>query len=301
MPGSTSRSIRSRASSFPRDRCRSTARSPPPAATCALRSRSSSTSASICSLRRVKSSVCSTWLCRSAIDVSLMRASERLGMLVRVNRNRLLLLGAALGAAAVVVVVVILVAGTGKNSAAEQTTTTASTQTTPAAKNALAGVPQEGDTLGKASAPVTLTVFEDPQCPFCRQWNIDTLPTVVDELRADGPGEARLSRDRDHRPELDPGPARDLRGRRAEQALEHGRGALPAPGRGEQRLDHARRDPLVRSRDRRRPGQAGRRSEVARRHGKAPRGGEGSEQRAQCRARRPSSLASRSACRSSSR
>jgi protein-disulfide isomerase len=97
-----------------------------------------------------------------------------------VNRNRLLLLGAALGAAAVVVVVVILVAGTGKNSAAEQTTTTASTQTTPAAKNTLAGVPQAGDTLGKASAAVTLTVFEDPQCPFCRQWNVDTLPTVVE-------------------------------------------------------------------------------------------------------------------------
>jgi len=31
-----------------------------------------------------------------------------------------------------------------------------------------------------STAPVTLTVFEDPQCPFCRQWNVDTLPTVVD-------------------------------------------------------------------------------------------------------------------------
>ena len=79
------------------------------------------------------------------------------------------------------VVVVILVAGTGKKATAEPTTTTSTqTQTTPAAKSTFAGVPQVGDTLGKASAPVTLTVYEDPQCPFCRQWNIDTLPTVVE-------------------------------------------------------------------------------------------------------------------------
>src|SRR3954463_7492943 len=47
VSGSTSRSIRSRAVSFPRERCRSTARCPPPRATCAVRSRSSATSPSI--------------------------------------------------------------------------------------------------------------------------------------------------------------------------------------------------------------------------------------------------------------
>jgi protein-disulfide isomerase len=93
-----------------------------------------------------------------------------------VNRNRLLLLGAALGAAVVVVVLVIVV-GTGGSSSSAATSTSATPAVT--AANLFSGIPQHGDTLGKASAPVALSVYEDPQCPFCRQWNIDTLPTVV--------------------------------------------------------------------------------------------------------------------------
>ena len=92
------------------------------------------------------------------------------------NRNRLLLLVAALGAAAIVAVVLILVAGN------NSTTSPTTTATTVAPSKSLAGIPQHGDTLGKPSAPATLIVYEDPQCPFCRGWNVDTLPTVVNQF-----------------------------------------------------------------------------------------------------------------------
>ena len=99
------------------------------------------------------------------------------------NRNRLILVAAAVGAAALVAGVLILVAG--KSSSSTVTTTTATTATTATTKTAaslFAGIPQHGDMLGKATAPVTLIVYEDPQCPFCRNWNVETLPTVIDQF-----------------------------------------------------------------------------------------------------------------------
>jgi len=99
-------------------------------------------------------------------------------MLGGVNRNRLILVGAAVGAAGLLAVVLILVAGKSSNA----TSTTTATTTPTSVSSLLAGIPQHGDTLGKASAPVKLIVYEDPQCPFCRNWNVQTLPTVIDQF-----------------------------------------------------------------------------------------------------------------------
>src|SRR5690349_7512415 len=46
--------------------------------------------------------------------------------------------------------------------------------------NALfAVVPQSGTTLGNPKAPASLVVFADLQCPFCRQYDLNAVPTVV--------------------------------------------------------------------------------------------------------------------------
>jgi protein-disulfide isomerase len=94
-----------------------------------------------------------------------------------VKRRRLLLLGAAIGAAAVVAVVLIVVVSGGSSESGASTTSADTTGSPPS--SSLAGIPQHGATLGNPNAPATLVVYEDPQCPFCRQWNVDTLPTVL--------------------------------------------------------------------------------------------------------------------------
>jgi len=52
------------------------------------------------------------------------------------------------------------------------------------------GVPQLGDRLGEADAPVTIQIFSDIQCGSCDEQFLATVPDLVDDLVR--PGEAKL-------------------------------------------------------------------------------------------------------------
>lgn len=83
------------------------------------------------------------------------------------RKQRLWLLGGVVAAAAVIVIVLVLVlsggGAKGKGGGA----------------GLLAGIPEQGITLGNPNAPVTLVEFGDLKCPSCRAYSQTAFPALV--------------------------------------------------------------------------------------------------------------------------
>jgi protein-disulfide isomerase len=95
-----------------------------------------------------------------------------------IRSNRLIQLAALLGVAVVIVIAAILISSGGDKNTSS-TAATGGVKDTAQVNRLLAGIPQSGITLGKASAPVTIAEFVDPQCPFCRDFAVNELPQVI--------------------------------------------------------------------------------------------------------------------------
>jgi protein-disulfide isomerase len=52
------------------------------------------------------------------------------------------------------------------------------------------GIPQNLNVLGNPNAPVTMIEFADLQCPFCREYTLNALPTIVEQYVR--PGKVKL-------------------------------------------------------------------------------------------------------------
>jgi protein-disulfide isomerase len=90
------------------------------------------------------------------------------------RRNPLVLLGVALAIALVVVVVLVAASSGG-----DEDEPTAPRAPATADRGVLQGIPQDGAALGDSKAPLTLREFADLQCPFCRDFAVQTFPSIV--------------------------------------------------------------------------------------------------------------------------
>lgn len=93
------------------------------------------------------------------------------------RRQRLWILGGVLALAVVVVVVIALSASGGNDTPAKKAGEIIPGQIETNAR--FAGIPQRGIVVGNPNAPVTLVEFADLQCPFCRAYTTDVLPSIV--------------------------------------------------------------------------------------------------------------------------
>jgi protein-disulfide isomerase len=85
------------------------------------------------------------------------------------RRSALLAVGTGLAIGAVLIAASLLSAGSGATSA-PPTAPTQSLSGVVEVSTMLDGIPQDGTTLGRANAPVTLLEYADLQCPYCAQW-----------------------------------------------------------------------------------------------------------------------------------
>jgi protein-disulfide isomerase len=94
------------------------------------------------------------------------------------------LIGAGIAALAILIAVVLAVVLSGgpSNSLPDVPTVGSLKNALPGASdvnNLLKGIPQSGTTLGRATAPVTLREFIDPQCPYCQQFETQVMPSII--------------------------------------------------------------------------------------------------------------------------
>ena len=91
------------------------------------------------------------------------------------------LLSALVGVIGIAVAVVLIVVFAGSGSGSSSATATVLPDANVIARQ-FAGIPQKGNVLGKANAPVTMVEYIDLQCPVCRTFETEVMPPIIDRF-----------------------------------------------------------------------------------------------------------------------
>jgi protein-disulfide isomerase len=87
----------------------------------------------------------------------------------------------AVATAAVVLLVVVLVVATGRHGRSDGGAVAEATALPGISEvqRMLRGIPQRENVLGRPAAPVTMVVYADLQCPYCRDFETEAMPGLV--------------------------------------------------------------------------------------------------------------------------
>ncbi|HTR74321.1 MAG TPA: thioredoxin domain-containing protein [Solirubrobacterales bacterium] len=99
------------------------------------------------------------------------------------RRTRLLQLSAGGVFLAIIVVVVVIIVASSGGSSGGDASDVAHVQEV---EKMLSGIPQENLVLGKSSAPTTLIMYGDLQCPICKEYIEEILPEMIATKVKDG-------------------------------------------------------------------------------------------------------------------
>src|SRR3954454_22284603 len=95
------------------------------------------------------------------------------------RKRRVQYLSIAAFAAVAVIVALIVISQSGGDNNDNTPTTVSNVKGVAQVNSELAGLSQSGQTLGDASAPVTVTEFGDPQCPVCKAFSEQIAPELI--------------------------------------------------------------------------------------------------------------------------
>jgi protein-disulfide isomerase len=106
-------------------------------------------------------------------------AAEQAEAAKALRKTRLALLGGVLTVLVTGIVAVLIATGQGASSQGIAPQSAEGRAATKRVASLLSGIPQGGDILGRAGAPVTLQYFADLQCPICQGFSVGALPSLI--------------------------------------------------------------------------------------------------------------------------
>jgi protein-disulfide isomerase len=107
------------------------------------------------------------------------RASEQAALANAAKRTRFTQLGIVVAVIVIGIIAVLISSGGSSSNHSVASGGAAARKLDGEITHLLAGIPQNGNALGRPGAPVTLQYFGDLECPVCRAFTVSALPSII--------------------------------------------------------------------------------------------------------------------------